>query len=154
MFSNDIPQRRRIFIIIYEGSFLINILLAGKEMTSPDRLYQVFLSSTYEDLRAERSAAITAFLETDCVPVGMEYFPAADTDQWTAVKRLIDASDYYVLITAARYGSVEKFSGLSYTELEYDYAIKAGVPCWLSFITTLVRLAPNNTNQRMQQGKD
>ena len=39
---------------------------------------QVFVSSTYEDLREERQRAIQALLESDCVPSGMEMFPASD----------------------------------------------------------------------------
>ena len=101
--------------------------------SNPRQLFQVFLSSTYEDLRQERAEAISALLEVDCVPVGMEYFPAADTDAWSAIQRLIDGCDYYVLISAGRYGSADPQSGLSYTELEYDYATRIGVPV-LSFV--------------------
>lgn len=101
--------------------------------STPLQLFQVFLSSTYEDLRHERAEAIAALLEVDCIPVGMEYFPAADVDQWTAIQRIIDSCDYYVLITAGRYGSVEPKSQRSYTELEYEYALEKGIPV-LSFV--------------------
>lgn len=40
---------------------------------------------------------------------------------------MIDRSDYYVLIIGTRYGS-ETADGLSYTELEYEYAKENGVP--------------------------
>jgi len=42
------------------------------------------------------------------------------------IKRWIDESDVYMLILGGRYGSVEKTSNLSYTELEYDYAVEQG----------------------------
>lgn len=46
-----------------------------------------------------------ALLELDCIPSGMELFPAADDDQWTLIKRVIDDCDYYIAIIAGRFGS-------------------------------------------------
>lgn len=89
--------------------------------------YQVFLSSTYEDLRSERDQAGKAILEMGHIPVGMEMFSAADEEQWQIIARHIEMSDYYVVIVAHRYGSVDA-SGLSFTEKEYDYAVARGVP--------------------------
>jgi len=57
----------------------------------------------------------------------MELFPAADEEQFTYIKKLIDESDYYVVIIAGRYGSLAD-DGLSYTEKEYDYAIEKKIP--------------------------
>ena len=34
--------------------------------------YQVFLSSTYDDLIEERAEVMQALLELDCMPAGME----------------------------------------------------------------------------------
>lgn len=92
-----------------------------------DKRYQVFVSSTYEDLRAERQEVMQALLELDCIPSGMELFPAADEEQWSLIKRVIDECDYYIIICAGRYGSVAP-SGLSYTEMEYRYALETGKP--------------------------
>lgn len=86
-----------------------------------DVRYQVFVSSTYRDLQQERQQVMQALLELDCIPAGMELFPAADDDQWTLIKRVIDSSDYYVLIIGGRYGSTTA-EGVSYTEREFDYA--------------------------------
>jgi hypothetical protein len=52
-----------------------------------------------EDLKEERKEVIQALLELDCIPVGMELFPAADDDQWTLIRELIDDCDYYILIS-------------------------------------------------------
>ncbi len=52
--------------------------------------YQVFVSSTYEDLKAERDQVIKAILEMGNIPVGMEMFSAADEQQWEIIKRQID----------------------------------------------------------------
>ena len=71
-----------------------------------DKKYQVFVSSTYVDLVDERREVLQALLELDCIPVGMEMFPAADDDQWTLIKRLIEDCDYYILVVGGRYGSL------------------------------------------------
>ena len=62
------------------------------------------------------------------MPAGMELFPAANDDQWNWIKRVIDESDYYVVILAGRYGSVSQKTALSYTEMEYRYALEIGKP--------------------------
>lgn len=68
-----------------------------------------------------------ALLEMDCLPAGMEMFPAAEEDQWTLIKEVIDECDYYIVIVGGRYGSVSP-EGVSYTEMEYDYAVESGIP--------------------------
>ena len=93
--------------------------------------YQVFVSSTYDDLKEERSQVIKAILEMGHIPVGMEMFSAADEEQWKIIARQIDETDYYVVIVGNRYGSMA--GGVSYTEKEYDYAVSKGVPA-LGFI--------------------
>lgn len=92
-----------------------------------DKRYQVFVSSTYEDLREERQEVMQALLELDCIPSGMELFPAADEDQWTLIKKVIDDCDYYLVIVGGRYGSVG-VDGKSYTQMEYEYALSKGKP--------------------------
>ncbi|WP_076924658.1 DUF4062 domain-containing protein [Pseudoalteromonas sp. EB27] len=89
---------------------------------------QVFVSSTYLDLVPERQAAVSAILKSGHIPAGMELFTAGDQSQWSIIKRWIDESDVYMLILGGRYGSVEPDSGLSYTELEYNYALDIGKP--------------------------
>lgn len=89
--------------------------------------FQVFVSSTYRDLREERDLVIKAVLEMGHIPVGMEMFSAADEEQWNVIKRQIDQSDYYVVVAAHCYGTTDS-AGLSYTEKEYDYALSRGLP--------------------------
>ncbi|PKI01478.1 DUF4062 domain-containing protein [Glaciecola sp. 33A] len=91
-----------------------------------DKRYQVFVSSTYIDLREERQSVLQTLMEMDCIPAGMELFPAADEEQWEFIKRIIDDCDYYLLIIGGRYGSTAD-DGLSYTEKEFDYAVSKGI---------------------------
>lgn len=55
----------------------------------------------------------------------MELFPAIDEDQFEFIKKVIDDCDYYLLIIGGRYGSLSD-EGVSYTELEYQYAVSKG----------------------------
>ncbi len=93
-----------------------------------DKKYSVFVSSTYNDLVMERKKVIDALLQMNCFPIGMEYFNAEDETQWTIIKNLIKECDYYIIIIAGRYGSIEKECGKSYTQKEYEYAVEQGIP--------------------------
>lgn len=96
---------------------------------------QVFVSSTYEDLKEERQKAVEAILHNDHIPAGMELFKASNVSQLETVKNWIGESDIYMLILGGRYGSIEPQSGLSYTEVEYDYAIEMGIPVFALVLT-------------------
>lgn len=91
-----------------------------------ERWYQVFVSSTYKDLKTEREHVAQALLLTRCIPSGMEFFPASGRPPWDVIKREIDEADYYVLLVAGRYGSFIPGGALSYTEREFDYALEIG----------------------------
>ena len=103
-----------------------------------DKRFQVFVSSTYADLKEERKHVIQALMEMDCIPAGMELFPAADEQQWQFIKRVIDDCDYYLLIIGGRYGSTTA-AGISYTEKEFDYAVEKGLK-----IVALIHDEPND----------
>lgn len=93
--------------------------------------YQVFISSTYEDLKEERMEAAFAVMENNCFPAGMELFAASSESQWEVIRKTIDESDIYIVIIAGRYGSTidsGKGKKISFTEKEFDYAIETGKP--------------------------
>jgi len=77
-------------------------------------------------------------MEMDCIPAGMELFPAADEEQWEFIRRVIDDCDYYLLIIGGRYGSTTE-EGISYTEKEFDYAVSNGLK-----VVALVHGAPDD----------
>lgn len=83
---------------------------------------QVFVSSTYTDLKVERQAAVEAILVAGHIPAGMELFTSGDESQMEVINQWIDESDVYLLILGGRYGSIEPRTGKSYTQLEYEYA--------------------------------
>lgn len=95
--------------------------------------YQCFISSTFTDLVQERDKVFNVIHKIKHIPVGMECFNAANESQWTTITRIIDSSDYYILIVGHRYGSISERDGISYTEKEYRYAKSKCMPI-LSFI--------------------
>jgi len=86
---------------------------------------KVFLSSTITDLQHERRAALEVIdrLWSACA---MEKFPASDhhSRDWCLAR--LRECDAVVLILGELYGSVDRESGLSFTELEYDTATSLG----------------------------
>lgn len=92
-----------------------------------NKRHQVFVSSTYLDLRSERHEVMQALLEMDGIPAGMELWPSTTDDSWTLIRRIIRESDYYLVVVGGKYGSVDA-AGVSFTEREYDYAIEMGKP--------------------------
>jgi len=55
-----------------------------------NKKYQVFISSTYTDLKDERENIIKSILEMYHIPIGMEMFSAEDEDQWEIITDLTD----------------------------------------------------------------
>nr|WP_325253180.1 DUF4062 domain-containing protein [Amylibacter sp.] len=121
-------------------------------MALHEKRYQVFISSTFEDLREERRAVQDVVISTGDFPVQMESFPAADLDQFTFIKSLIDHCDYYVLIIAGRYGTMAE-DGMSYTEKEYRYAVSKGVPVLVMVHSERGSIAADKSEQTVE-GKE
>jgi hypothetical protein len=92
-----------------------------------DKVYQVFVSSTFADLEEERRIVSNGLAKAGFIPAGMELFPATDVQQLEYIKRVMDRSDYYIVIVGGRYGSLAD-GGVSFTEKEYEYAVEKGLP--------------------------
>lgn len=106
-----------------------------------EKKYQVFISSTYTDLIDERKKVVESLLMADCIPAGMESFVAADQSQFEVIKKVIDLCDYYILIIGGRYGSINEDTKISYTEMEYDYAVSKGIPVLVFCIDNIEKLS-------------
>ena len=114
-------------------------------MTLMNKKLQVFVSSTYTDLKEERQAAVEAILDAGHIPAGMELFKAGNESQLKTIYKWIDESDVYMLILGGRYGSIEAKSGKSYTQLEYEYALSKDIPVFAVVLSNLF-LAQKITN--------
>lgn len=97
--------------------------------------FQVFISSTYTDLIEERQRAVTAVLDSNHIPAGMELFKANNQDQMKVIRQWIDESDVFLLILGGRYGSLDPATEKSYTHLEYEYALEKQMPIFTLILT-------------------
>ena len=93
-------------------------------MTRP---LSIFISSTSEDLRAQRAAVRDALRDLGQLPIVMEQFPAQDVTAVQVCKRAIDDADILIGIYAHRYGWIPTPAqggdgGRSITALEYQWA--------------------------------
>lgn len=107
-----------------EYFYSIEYNFSEKRGTMMNKKYQIFVSSTYKDLKQERQVAIDSIIKLRHIPAGMELFSATGENQFEMIKPIIYESDYYLLIVAGKYGTVCEDTGLSYTEMEYDFAIE------------------------------
>lgn len=93
----------------------------------------VMISSTARDLPKHREEVMIACLSQGMFPVMMEHLPANDDDAISASLKMVDEADIYVGIYAQRYGYIPKGKKrnpkqISITEMEYDRAVKRGIP--------------------------
>jgi hypothetical protein len=100
-----------------------------------EKRFQVFISSTYEDLIVERELISMAVLRSHNIPSGMELSSGANERTLDVIYRWIDDSDFFVLLLGGRYGSLDSSTRLSYTELEYNYAKAHGKPIIVLWLT-------------------
>lgn len=117
-----------------------------------EKKYQVFVSSTYRDLEEERAIIIKTLMDLDCIPAGMETFPAMNEEVFVFIKRIIDLCDYFILVIGNRYGTRAP-DGRSYTEKEYDYAVKRKVPV-LVFPHEKPGMIPGDKSDKSQEDRD
>lgn len=85
-------------------------------------------------MKAERQAVIEAILRAGHIPAGMELFAAGDKSQLEIIKRWIGDSDVFMLILGGRYGTIEKDSGRSYIQLEYEFAVDGTKPLFAALM--------------------
>lgn len=119
-----------VIVWIEMGKWLLYVCVKEINCMSDNkkRKFSLFVSSTYEDLKEERQAVMGVAIENDFIPVGMEQFHAAPASQWDVIKKMIDESDFYLLIIGGRYGSIDESVNVSYTEKEYNYVKNMSTP--------------------------
>lgn len=92
-----------------------------------EKKYQIFISSTYSDLKEERQKVAEAVLNAGHVPVSMELLDARNGTQKELIEEWIELSDIYILILGGRYGYLDD-NGQGYTHWEYRKAGELGKP--------------------------
>jgi len=117
-----------------------------------DKVYQVFVSSTYSDLKDERRSVSETLAKAGYIPAGMELFPATDQQQLEFIKRVIDRCDYNVVIVGGRYGSLAD-DKISFTEMEYEYAVRKKIPILAFLHAKPDRIEVGKTDRDAEQTK-
>lgn len=90
--------------------------------------FNVFVSSTSEDLRTHREGVRDLIRALDFRDIAMECFPAADRPPIEEIRTTLAESDVYLGIFGWKYGSCLPGSDLSYTKFEYQLAKELGKP--------------------------
>lgn len=90
--------------------------------------YQIFISSTWKDLRDYRKGVIEQILEQEHIPSGMESFSAGTEEDFAVIKKAIDQCDVYIVLIGACFGSPFRGTRTSFTQQEVRYARDKGKP--------------------------
>jgi hypothetical protein len=88
----------------------------------------VAVSSTVLDLPLHRVEIREACLMLRLLPRMMEHMPAQPQDAVAASRALIEDADAFIGVYAFRYGFVPESGSISITEMEFDWAVAAGIP--------------------------
>lgn len=120
----------------------------------------VFVSSTFEDLREHRAAVLHTLTrisnnENPLVIHAMEYFLAGPGHPGDRCLELVRRSDYYVGIFGARYGTIWRAKGISFTHAELSAAEQAKILCCIYMPTREHAAAlPKETHREAQARAD
>src|SRR5258708_1889538 len=102
-------------------------LLNPDTSTFAQRKYQVFISSTFSDLAEERRTAVRIVLMRGHLPIALERMNVPADPIPTVIEEAIKNSQIYLVFLGHRYGSRVPGTRISYTEREYDLAVKNGL---------------------------
>ena len=94
---------------------------------------KVFVSSTYEDMMDYRQAVIDELNKLEVIPRTMEQFVSSPDKPLDVVLAEVRRCQLFIALVAMRYGTIDSDSGKSFSELEYQEAVKNGIPV-LAFI--------------------
>ncbi len=128
-------------------------------MSEDKKKLTVFISSTWEDLKEERERVLEAVRYLQFEHVAMEYFGADPRESIDVCLEKVRESDVYIGIVAFKYGKIVGKTGKSYTQMEYEEAIRRGLPCLIYLrsdeIPTLPRFMENDPHsiKKLEQFK-
>ncbi len=111
------------------------------------RKYQVFISSTFSDLKDCREQAVLGIVKAGHLPLALEYSGPEPAGKLKVIQDAIADCQYYVIILGHRYGSIgagqPKGQAKSYIEMELDYALEKN-------LKVLAFVLPQKTVQAMR----
>ena len=96
-------------------------------MEKGDRIFKIFISSTFEDLQDQRKQAIEVIFERGHIPIALERFSPANENDLEVIRSAIADCQIYITILGHRYGEIVPGHGISFTELEFNIAEENGL---------------------------
>lgn len=97
--------------------------------------FPVFVSSTYEDLIPYRECAQRVLIRLEQTIKGMEFFGSNPNRPIDVCLKSVRECKIYVGIIGMRYGSIDSEKGKSFTQLEYEEAVKNNIPTLIYIIS-------------------
>lgn len=86
------------------------------------RKYEVFISSTFKNLKLHRTRAMYAIVSEGHMATCLETWAIRNGPQLEVIQRAVQDSQFYVLILGHTYGSCPEGHEKSYTHMELDFA--------------------------------
>ena len=102
----------------------------------------VFVSSTFEDLRPYREAAQQVLIRLGQIVKGMEFFGSNTQKPLDVCLNSVRQCKIYIAIIGMRYGSIDEKTGKSFTQLEYEEAIKCQIPTLIYIMSDDCLISP------------
>ncbi len=99
-----------------------------------NKLFTIFISSTFMDLKEYREAARSAIMSMRNHVNDMFYCAADEREPATLSMDEVRSSDLIILIVAHRYGTIPSGETRSITEMEFDAAMESNIPVLAFFI--------------------
>ena len=84
--------------------------------------YQIFISSTFNDLEIERKEVIETIVDIGHIPIALERFSASNESDLQVINKTISQSHIFLILIGHRYGELIPGKEISFTELEYNLA--------------------------------
>jgi hypothetical protein len=88
---------------------------------------KIFISSTFRDLKEEREKLHISLKKAGLESLGMEFFVAEPSTPKEVCLREINNANLVLLLISDNYGTKDKETGKSYTQLEFDTAQNAKI---------------------------
>ena len=92
-------------------------------------MLKIMLSSTYIDLIDYRAKTLEALENIQHIIQAMELFDASHEKPLDICLKEAKESNIFICVVAWRYGSIDKRTGKSITQLEYEAAYQRKIPC-------------------------
>lgn len=106
----------------------------------------IFISSTYGDMLPYREEVQRQLIRLEQIIKGMEYFGSSPENSLSICLSQVRESKVFIGILGMRYGSIDDESELSYSQLEYNEAIKNNIPTLIYILDENHPIPPKNVD--------